>query len=117
MKAYVESLPHSCLLTLHANESKYHSLAGALRWALRSSQRSVWVDCRHITALPAEALSLLRHYATQLWQRGGHLVLCHLPEATRASLAADTSQPLAASLLDASHYGLPCPPSQAPAEG
>lgn len=112
MKAYVESLSQSCLLTLYTNESGCHSLAGALRWALRGSQRSVWVDCRHIQALPAEALQLLRQCAGRLWQRGGHLIVCHLPEAARTELAADASQPLAASLLDAAHYGL-CPPSSA----
>ncbi|MGI4740389.1 MAG: hypothetical protein ACRYG7_34890 [Janthinobacterium lividum] len=111
MKAYVESLSRSCLLTLHTNESGCHSLAGALRWAQRSHQPSVWVDCRHIQDLPAEALLLLRQCASRLWERGGHLIVCHLPEAARTELAADASQPLAASLLDAARYGLHLPGS------
>lgn len=109
MRAYVKTLPHSCLLTLHMAGRDYYPLAKALRHVLRSSRRSVWVDCRHVAALPTEALMLLSQCARRLWQHGGHLVLCHLPEAARAILAADTSQPLAASALDADQYGLDCP--------
>jgi anti-anti-sigma regulatory factor len=87
----------------------YYPLAKALRHVLRSSQPSVWVDCRHVAALPAEALRLLGQCAQQLWQHGGHLVLCHLPAAAKTILAADASQPLAASALDADQYGLDCP--------
>jgi hypothetical protein len=109
MRAYVRALPQSYLLVLHPGETGHCSLASALHRILRGSRRSVWVDCRYLTALPAEALLLLRQYAGQLWQHGGHLVLCHLPAATRAQLATDASQPLAASLLDAQQYGLDCP--------
>jgi len=111
MRAYVEPLPHthSCLLTLCTSEAGRYSLAEALRRVLRSSHRSVWVDCRHVAALPSEALLLLRHCAGRLWHHGGHLVLCHLPDAARAVLFIDVSQPLAASLLDAQQYGLDCP--------
>lgn len=111
MRARVETLPNSCLLTLRTEEHSHYPLAEALRRVLRSSQRSVWVDCRYVAALPAEALVLLRQCARRLWQHGGHLILCHLPEATRAALAADASQPLAASVLDATAYGLDCPQS------
>jgi hypothetical protein len=76
---------------------------------LRDQPTSVWVDCRYVAALPAGALRLLRRCAACLWQRGGYLVLCHLPAAARAELAADAAQPLAASLLDAQQYGLDCP--------
>jgi len=115
MRAYVEARPRSYLLTLHATEAGAYPLAAALRRALRSTRRSVWVDCRHVSALSAEALLLLRQCASRLWHHGGHLILCHLPEATRASLStdasltADASQPLAASLLDADQYGLAWP--------
>lgn len=109
MRAHVETLPHSCLLTLRAEENSYYPLAEALHHVLCSSQRSVWVDCRYVAALPAEALLLLRQCAERLWQHGGHLILCHLPETARPALAADASQPLAASVLDAAAYGLDCP--------
>lgn len=112
MRAYVEAHPHSYLLTLLPTEAGAYPLAAALRRALRSTRRSVWVDCRHVSALSAEALLLLRRCAGRLWQHGGHLVVCHLPEAARASLAADASQPLAASLLDATQYGLAWPTSR-----
>lgn len=111
MRAYVEARPHSYLLTLLPTEAGAYPLAAALRRALRSTRCSVWVDCRHVSALSAEALLLLRRCAGRLWQHGGHLVVCHLPEAARASLAADASQPLAASLLDATQYGLAWPTS------
>ena len=111
MRAYIEHLAHSCLLTLSTSETGRYPLAEALRRVLRGGHRSVWVDCRHITALPTEALLLLRQCARRLWQHGGHLVVCHLPETTRAALTTDTSQPLAASLLDAEQYGLDCPAS------
>lgn len=113
MRAYVRTLPHSCLLTLHSEEQGPYSLADALRWVLHNSRPSVWVDCRHVTTLPAETLALLRQCAQHLWQHGGHLILCHLPEAARAALATDASQPLAASVLDADQYGLDCPDSAA----
>jgi hypothetical protein len=109
MRAYVEARPSSYLLTLHATEASAYPLAAALRRALRSTRRSVWVDCRHVSMLSAEALVLLRKCAGRLWRHGGHLILCHLPDATRASLTADASQPLAASLLDAAQYGLVWP--------
>lgn len=109
MRAYVRTLSQCCLLTLCPGETGRYPLAKALRRVARSSHRSVWVDCRQLTALPAEALLLLRQCAGQLWHRGGHLVLCHLPEATRALLPAEASEPLAASLLDAEQYGLDCP--------
>lgn len=113
MRAYVETLPQSCLLTLCADEAGRYSLAAALRHALRHALRShyscVWVDCRQLTSLPTEVVLVLRQYASQLWQHGGHLILCHLPEAARAHLLIDTSQPLAACLLDARQYGLDCP--------
>lgn len=118
MRAYVEARSSSYLLTLHATETGAYPLAAALRRALRSTRCSVWVDCRHVSMLPAEALRLLRRCASRLWRHGGHLILCHLPEAARASLsadaslAADASQPLAASLLDADQYGLAWPSSQ-----
>ena len=111
MRAYVETLPHSCLVVLQPSSSSYYSLAKTLCHVLRGKHRSVWVDCRHLAALPAEAVCLLRQCARRLWQHGGYLVLCHLPEATRAVLPTDTSQPLAASLLDAQQYGLDCPKS------
>ena len=111
MRARVDTFPQSCLLTLCPDEAGRYSLTEALRRALRSSHRSVWVDCRHVATLPSEVLRLLRHCARRLWQHGGHLVLCHLPEATRATLFTDTSEPLAASLLDAEQYGLDCPGS------
>lgn len=114
MRAHVETLPHSCLLTLRPEKQGRYPLAEALQHVLHSSQRSVWVDCRYVVALPAEVLVLLRQCAQWLWQRGGHLILCHLPEATRAVLATDTSQPLAASVLDADAYGLDCPQSALP---
>ena len=91
MRAYIESLPHSYLLTLHASETGQFSLAEALRRVLHSEQPRAWVDCRHLKALPAGALRRLRRYATRLWHHGGYLVLCHLPEATRAELATDSS--------------------------
>lgn len=109
MKAHVKTLPDSCLLILRPDGSGSYPLAEALRQVLRSSQRSVWVDCRHVATLPAEALRLLRQCAQRLWRTGGHLILCHLPEAARAALTPDTSQPLAASMLDATQYGLACP--------
>ena len=112
MLAYVEMLPHSCLLVLRPSGTSYYSLAKVLCHVLRGNHRSVWVDCRHLAALPTEVVGLLRQCASRLWQHGGHLVLCHLPEATRALLPTDTSQPLAASLLDARQYGLACPESQ-----
>jgi hypothetical protein len=114
MRAYVEARPHSFLLTLHATKTGAYPLAAALRRALRSTRRSVWVDCRHVSALSAEALVLLRQCASRLWHHGGHLILCHLPDATRASLIADTSQPLAASMLDAAQYGLAWPSGSQP---
>jgi hypothetical protein len=114
MRVYVESLPHSYLLTLHASKTGQYSLAEALRQVLRSEQPSVWVDCRHLKALPASALRRLRRCATRLWRHGGYLVLCHLPAAARAELATDATQPLAASLLDAEQYGL-VPPHPAAA--
>ena len=109
MDAHVKTLPNSCLLILRTEGSGHSPLSEALQCVLSSSQRSVWVDCRHVAALPAEALLLLRQCAKRLWQHGGHLVLCHLPDATRAALAADATQPLAASILDAAQYGLDCP--------
>jgi anti-anti-sigma regulatory factor len=111
MRAYVEKLTQSSLLVLCPDTAGRYSLAEALHHVLRSSQRSVWVDCRHISTLPTEALLLLRQCAGRLWQHGGHLVLCHLPAAARTLLAIDASQPLAASLLDAEQYGLDCPES------
>lgn len=109
MHTYIQKLPDSCLLTLHPSSAGSCALAQALRQVLREQPTSVWVDCRHVAALPAEALRLLRRCAASLWRRGGYLVLCHLPTATRAELAADATQPLAASLLDAQQYGLDCP--------
>jgi len=110
MRAYLEARPHSYLLTLLPTEAGAYPLAAALRRVLRSTRGSVWVDCRHVSALSADALLLLRRCASRLWQHGGHLILYHLPEAARASLAtADASQPLAASLLDATQYGLAWP--------
>jgi len=109
MRAYVKTLTQSSLLVLCPAGGGRYSLAAALRRVVRSSHRSVWVDCRHISTLPTEALHLLRQYAGRLWQHGGHLVLCHLPDAARTLLATDANQPLAASLLDAEQYGLDCP--------
>ncbi|TVT40614.1 hypothetical protein FNT36_14185 [Hymenobacter setariae] len=109
MRAYVEARPHSYLLTLHATEATAYPLATALRQVLRHARGSVWVDCRHVSTLSAEALLLLRRCASLLWRHGGHLIVCHLPEATRAGLAPDASQPLAASVLDAAQYGLAWP--------
>jgi anti-anti-sigma regulatory factor len=114
MRAYVKTLTQSSLLVLCPTSAGRYSLAQALRRVVRGSHRSVWVDCRHITTLPAEALLLLRQCAGQLWQQGGHLVLCHLPEAARTLLATDASQPLAACLLDAEQYGLDCPSGPPP---
>ena len=114
MRAYVESLPQRCLLTLHTTEAGPYPLAAALRQALHSTQSSVWVDCRYVSKLPAGALRLLRRCASRLWRRGGHLVLCHLPEAARAEITIDASQPLAASMLDAAHYGLAWPADTQP---
>lgn len=111
MRAYLEASPHSCLLTLHANAAEAYPLASALRRAVRSTCGSVWVDCRHVPALPAEALRLLRRCASRLWRTGGCLIVCHLPEATRAYLAPEAGQPLAASVLDAAQYGLAWPAS------
>lgn len=113
MRALYHSLPHSCLLTLQDGDGAGYSLVEALRQSLHHGQRSVWVDCRHISALPSEALLLLSKYAARLWRRGGHLVLCHLPARVRASLVPNPTEPLAASLLDADFYGLPCPESPA----
>ena len=109
MRASVDTLPHSCVLTLCTGDKGRYPLAEALRQALRSAQRSVWVDCRQVVALPTEALALLRRCARLLWQHGGHLILCHLPDGTQAALATDASQPLASSVLDAAQYGLDCP--------
>jgi anti-anti-sigma regulatory factor len=109
MRAHVEALPQSCLLTLSLGEVDNYPLAQALRRVLRSQPASVWVDCRHVTTLPAGALRLLRRCAASLWARGGYVVLCHLPAAIRTELGADATQPLAASLLDAQQYGLDCP--------
>jgi anti-anti-sigma regulatory factor len=114
MRAYIKTLTQSSLLVLYPTGAGRYSLAAALRRVLRSRRRSVWVDCRHITTLPAEALLLLRQCAGQLWEHGGHLVLCHLPAAARTLLATDASQPLAASLLDAEQYGLDCPSGPPP---
>ncbi|WP_382314309.1 hypothetical protein [Hymenobacter bucti] len=120
MRAYVEARSSSYLLTLHATETGAYPLAAALRRALRSARCSVWVDCRHVSMLSAEVLGLLRQCASRLWRHGGHLILCHLPEATRASLSAEAhqaaaaSEPLAASLLDATQYGLAWPSSSQP---
>lgn len=116
MQVHVEELPQGCLLTLHPGATSHRPLAQALRDILQGPAASVWVDCRHVRALPAGVLRVLRRVAACLWQRGGHLVLCHLPPADRALLAADAHQPLAASLLDAQHYGLTCP-RPAAAEG
>ncbi|MGI4862637.1 MAG: hypothetical protein ACRYFZ_01850 [Janthinobacterium lividum] len=99
---------------MRTEKQGYYPLARALCQVLRSSQHSVWVDCRYVATLPAEALILLRQCAKRLWQQGGHLILCHLPETARLVLAADASQPLAASLLDAAAYGLDCPCPQCP---
>ncbi|RYY21042.1 MAG: hypothetical protein EOO36_01815 [Cytophagaceae bacterium] len=110
MRAHIEPLPHSYLLTLHPSGAAQFSLAEALRRVLHSEQPRVWVDCRHLKTLPAGALQRLRRYATRLWRHGGYLVLCHLPAAARTELATDSGQPLAASLLDAEQYGL-VPPS------
>ncbi len=109
MRAYVEARPHSYLLTLHATETGAYPLAAALRRALRSTRRSVWVDCRHVSALSADALLLLRQCASRLWHHGGHVIMCHLPETARVGLLPDASQPLAASVLDAAQYGLDWP--------
>ncbi len=116
MQVHVERLPQGCLLTLHPGGTSYRPLAQALRDIVRGPVASVWVDCRHMPALPAEVLRALRRVAACLWQRGGHLVLCHLPAAARAALTPDAHQPLAASLLDAQRYGLACPRPEA-AEG
>jgi hypothetical protein len=67
MRAHVRALPQSCLLVLHPGETGRCSLASALHRILRGSRRSVWVDCRQLTALPAEALLLLRQGASRLW--------------------------------------------------
>jgi hypothetical protein len=118
MRAHIEARPHSYLLTLLPTEAGAYPLAAALRRALRSTRCSVWVDCRHVSALSAEALLLLRRCASRLWQHGGHLILYHLPEAARASLTtADANQPLAASLLDATQYGLAWPARSLPSAG
>jgi len=109
MRTYIHKLPHSCLLTLCTNGAGGYSLAQALRRVLRSQPASVWVDCQQVAALPTDALRNLRRCAARLWQRGGYLVLCHLPAATRTELTVDAMQPLAASLLDAQQYGLDCP--------
>jgi hypothetical protein len=109
MQAQVEALPQAYVLTLYPGSVGWHSLARTMRQVLRGQPTSVWIDCRHVAALPAEALRLLRRCAACLWRRGGYLVLCHLPAATRAELAADATQPLAASMLDAQQYGLNCP--------
>jgi hypothetical protein len=111
MRAHVEVRPHSYLLTLHTTEVRAYPLAAALRRVLRSTRCSVWVDCRHVSALSAEALLMLRQCASRLWRHGGHLILYHPPEDVRASLTADASEPLAASLLDATQYGLAWPTS------
>lgn len=113
MQAHIEGLPQGCLLTLHPGATRHRPLAQVLRDIVRGPAASVWVDCRHVQALPAGVVRALRRVAAGLWQRGGHLVLCHLPAAARAGLAADAHQPLAASLLDAQHYGLTCPDPQA----
>jgi hypothetical protein len=109
MRAYLEARPHSYLLTLLPTEEGAYPLATALRQVLRSTRGSVWVDCRYVSALSADALLLLRRCASRLWRTGGHVIMCHLPEAARAGLTADTSQPLAASVLDAAQYGLAWP--------
>jgi hypothetical protein len=109
MRTYIHKLPHSCLLTLCTSGTGCYPLARALRRVLRSQPASVWVDCRQVAALPAEALRMLRGCAARLWQQGGYLVLCHLPAAIRPELGSDATQPLAASLLDAQQYGLDCP--------
>jgi hypothetical protein len=109
MRTYIHKLPHSCLLTLCTEGAGCYPLARALRRVLRSRPASVWVDCRQVAALPTEALRMLRRCATSLWHRGGYLVLCHLPADIGAELPTDTTQPLAASLLDARQYGLDCP--------
>jgi hypothetical protein len=109
MQAHVKALPQSYVLTLYPSSTGWRPLTQAMRQILRGQPTSVWVDCRYLGALPAEALRLLRRYAACLWRRGGYLVLCHLPAAARAELAADATQPLAASLLDAQQYGLDCP--------
>ena len=118
MRAYLEARSHSYLLTLLPTEAGAYPLAAALRRVLRSTRCSVWVDCRHVSALSADALLLLRRCARRLWQHGGHLIVYHLPETARASLAAaDASQPLAASLLDATQYGLAWPAGGSPSTG
>ena len=113
MQVHIEELPQGCLLTLHPGATSYCPLAQALRDIVRGPAASVWVDCRHVRVLPAGVLRVLRRVAAGLWQRGGHLVLCHLPPTDPALLAADAHQPLAASLLDARHYGLACPRPEA----
>jgi len=109
MRTYIHKLPHSCLLTLCTSGAGCYPLARALRRVLRSQPASVWVDCRQVAVLPTEALRMLRRCAARLWQRGGYLVLCHLPSDAWTELEADATQPLAASLLDAQQYGLDCP--------
>ncbi|HET9505012.1 MAG TPA: hypothetical protein VFO93_15830 [Hymenobacter sp.] len=116
MYVHVQKLPQGCLLTLHPGATSYRPLAQALRNILQGPAASVWVDCRHVRTLPAGVLRVLRRVAACLWQRGGHLVVCHLSATAHAGLAADAHQPLAASLLDARHYGLACPRPEA-AEG
>ncbi len=113
MRAFYQPLPHSCLLTLQEGDGSGHPLVEVLRQTLHNGQRSVWVDCRHISALPNEALLLLSRYAARLWRRGGHLILCHLPARERVSLVPNPTEPLASCLLDADLYGLPCPESPA----
>ncbi len=109
MQVRVERLPQGCLLILHPGATSYRPLAQALRDIARGPVASVWVDCRHVSALPAKVVQALRRVAACLWQRGGHLIVCHLPATARAALTADAHQPLAASLLDAQLYGLTCP--------
>lgn len=109
MRTYIHNLSYGYLLTLCTEGTGCYPLGRALRQVLRSRSVSVWVDCRHVAALPIEALRMLRRCSASLWQRGGYLVLCHLPAAIRTELETDATQPLAASLLDAQQYGLDCP--------
>lgn len=113
MFTHYHVVSNGCLLTLcPVGDDSGQPLPKALARVLRSRFPSVWVDCRHLAALPTGAMRLLRQYAAQLWQGGSCLLLCHLPPGTRTSSeeGPTAGQPLAASLLDATLYGLDCPP-------
>jgi hypothetical protein len=85
---YHEVLPESYLLILtpsSANEPE-EGLDHALSCASRSGKPAVWVDCKRVDTLSAEAAGVLCAYNHQLLGRGVRLVLFQVSERVRREL-------------------------------